>query len=86
MLKYHEIYEDMALRVGSSPNVTRGFVQTFLEVLKDRLEDGEDVSLLGIGTLKWVPVPERDIPPEKHLTRGVKLKFKPNANFKARRM
>jgi len=82
-----ELVEITADLIGAESKLTLGFVQTFIEVMIERLDAGDEVKIRSLGTFKWVGVPGKKavgsndlvIPP------GRKLRFIPAKQFRTRR-
>ena len=89
-----ELMEKVAERTGSDSVVAHGFVQSFLDIIIERLDAGDEVKIRGLGTFQWVDVPSKTMPATygigelanfKEVPGGRKLKFFPAKQFKSRR-
>ena len=90
MTNLTEIAEEVARRVGSSSDEAWGFIDEAAKLIAERLDQGEDISIRGVGTLTWVSVPARKLYnfQERKIGRvepGYKLRFIPHGPFITRR-
>jgi len=85
-----ELAEEVARRVDSSIDEAHGFIAEAMDLLVELLNRGEEVSIRGLGTFKWVMVPEKlmydfHTGTNKLVPVGFKLRFVPAAKFSTRR-
>jgi hypothetical protein len=80
-----EIVELVAEETGSERHVVWGFVRSFMDVLVDELDRGNEVKIRGLGSFKWSFV-QPCLVPGKKVPGGWKLKFFPAKNFRTRRL
>jgi hypothetical protein len=95
-----ELMEIVAEMTGAEPDVVHGFFQSFVDVMVERLDAGDEVKIRGLGTFRWGDVPESKIPigadygphgddfgNTRYLVAptGRKLKFFPAKQFRSRR-
>ena len=83
-----ELVEITADLIGAESNLTLGFVQTFIDVMIERLDKGDEVKIRGLGTFKWVDVPGKKAVGSNDLVirPGRKLRFIPAKQFRFRRL
>ena len=87
-----ELVDLVADRTGAEPQVVHGFFQSFVDVVVERLDAGDEVKIRGLGSFRWVDVPGKKLPLHKrramkmtHLPGGRKVKFFPAKQFRSRR-
>lgn len=85
-----ELAEEVARRVDSSVDEAHGFIAEAMDLLVERLDQGEEVSIRGLGAFRWVRVPERmlynfTIRKSVVVPTGFKLRFVPSDKFSTRR-
>ena len=85
-----QVVEEVASRVDSSVDEAHGFIAEAMDLIIEKLNKGEEVSIRGLGTFKWVRVPEKWMysflsERNKLVPPGYKLRFVPAGQFSARR-
>jgi len=88
-----ELTEIVADRIGAETDLVHGFFQSFVDVIIERLEAGDEVKIRGLGSFRWVDVREMKVPAGKNMPKsellhypvGKKVKFFPAKQFKSRR-
>ena len=85
-----QVSEEVARRVESSFDEAHGFISEAVDLIVERLNAGEEVSIHRLGTFKWVQVPERMLynftaRDNVVIPVGYKLRFIPARQFSTRR-
>ena len=87
-----ELIELVSDRTGAERTVVHGFFQSFVDIMVERIDAGDEVKIRGLGTFRWVDVPGVKLPRPKrkamgitHLPGGRKLRFFPAKQFRTRR-
>ena len=86
-----EIAERVARRVGAPPDLAWGFLREASKIIVEVLDQGGEVKIRGLGTLRWVPVVGQkvyDLPTGKTILvePGSKLKLIPALKLRTRRV
>jgi nucleoid DNA-binding protein len=93
VVTHTELIEQVADAVGSTYEEAHGFIQSFIDIVINRLDAGDEVKIRGLGTFKWMKVKGKKIPRHKrrafngalHLPGGKKLRFIPAVKLRTRR-
>ena len=87
-----ELIELVSDRTGAERTVVHGFFQSFVDIMVERIDAGDEVKIRGLGPFRWVDVPGVKLPRPKrkaigitHLPGGRKLRFFPAKQFRTRR-
>jgi nucleoid DNA-binding protein len=84
----NDVAREVARRTSSDKDFVFSMLSEFVEVLVEMVQQGNDVKIRNLGTLKWVPVKPQTVifgGQKIRLPAGVKLKLMPARNLRGRR-